>query len=145
MRALHLPLGGDFVGTPPLTALSTPAPLAPATLQVKIHHFRWRAGLDRSVADQLQQQQAEAEGCGSGATAAPAAWQEAQRVSDTILAKGAIDVGNAYLKCHLAEEPRLPRSGRRAGRPGMAAGIGQQPQQRAAASAGASGADHSEQ
>jgi hypothetical protein len=47
--------------------------------------------------------------------ARPAAWQEAQRVQDTVITKGAIDVTNSYLRCQLAEDPRMPQPKRPAG------------------------------
>lgn len=50
----------------------------------------------------------EAEGCSSPDAPKSASWEEVQRISDTVVAKGALDVGNAYLKCRLAEEVRLP-------------------------------------
>ena len=76
----------------------------------------------------------EVDACGGGAGPLQAkALEEAQRIQDTIIAKGAIDIANAYLRCQLAEEPRLPqpRRGHAAARAVAAA--------EAAAAAGAAG------
>ena len=64
----------------------------------------------------------EEEACGGGRGGAPPPpVAEAQRLADTVLAQGAIDVSNSgFLRCQLAEGPRLPLGRRDGG--GQAAG-----------------------
>ncbi|GAB4820616.1 hypothetical protein N2152v2_007662 [Parachlorella kessleri] len=101
--------------------------------KVKVQHFRWRAGVERRVADRLRLLREEVDACGGTAEPLQAkALEEAQRIQDTIIAKGAIDIINTYLRCQLAEEPRLPQP-RPRGRAARAAAAAE------AAGAGAAG------
>ncbi|KAK9814602.1 hypothetical protein WJX72_008504 [[Myrmecia] bisecta] len=70
-----------------------------ANTTIKVHHFKWHRGVERSVRDRLAHYRGDDEQCVAGQPRFKF-WRESERLMKAITSRGAVDVTSLQLKCH---------------------------------------------
>lgn len=84
--------------------------LMEAEFKVKVHHFKWHAGVEESVKDRLKHYKGDDEPCGQKPGQPRFKfWKESDRLLREVIEKGGVDTTNPFLKCKVSENPaRIP-------------------------------------